>query len=133
MAVIGSFSGDPFSAEQTGGILEPVLRWLVPAMTPQQIEQAQLLVRKAAHVFEYGVLALLVLRALHWRGPLRARSAAAWALVVVVAMATFDESRQARTESRSGSARDVALDFGGGVLALGLVLRWRRGKESADA
>ena len=43
-------------------------------------------------------------------------------LALVLVLAAFDESRQAGLASRTGSVLDVALDFSGGVVFLGITL-----------
>ena len=123
--VLGFSSGD-FSAENTGSLLAPGLRWLFPWLTPDQIGAIHGLVRKSAHVTEYGILALLWFRTLTrgagYRGP-----AGAWlALAISVAAAIVDESHQATLPSRTGSAADVLLDSVGAAAALvPACLGWR--------
>lgn len=94
-------------------------------------EAAGVAVRKAAHLSEYGILALLSLRAV--RGGTRLRCRAAWGAVLLfcAVVASADELNQAMVASRSGSAVDVGIDLLGAALALtavGLVRR-RRGAE----
>lgn len=77
------------------------------------------LVRKAAHVTEYAVLALLVARALAGSGsPLWP----IWAVLLVSVTALADEINQGYNPQRTGSGWDVVLDISGGLL--GLVLFW---------
>src|SRR5690349_2133097 len=64
MAVMFFGSTDLMSAEHTSRILEPLLRWLVPGISPQTLAQAHFYVRKAAHLTEYAILASLLFRAL---------------------------------------------------------------------
>ena len=56
-------STDLMSAEHTSRIIAPLLRWLKPDISPEAIAQVQFFVRKAAHVTEYAILAMLL-----WRG-----------------------------------------------------------------
>ena len=79
--------------------------------------------RKAAHMVEYGVLALLTWRAA--RQDLARLPSSALALGLVLVIAIGDEARQAGLAVRSGSPRDVALDVAGGCLALALLLALR--------
>jgi hypothetical protein len=84
MAAIAWFSTDTFSADHTGAVLEPLLRWLLPAIRPAQIAAAHYLVRKGAHVTVYAILAALVLRALGARvGHIWSFRRAAGALAIV--------------------------------------------------
>lgn len=123
--VLGFSSGD-FSAENTGSLLAPVLIWLFPWITPDQIGAIHGLVRKAAHVTEYGILAMLWFRALTRGVSFRVPTAAWLALAISVATAIVDESHQATVPSRTGSAADVLLDsFGAAAALVPACLGWR--------
>ncbi len=95
-------------------------------------EVAGVVVRKAGHTCEYGILALLSLRAV--RGGTRLRGRAAWVAVLVfcAVVASGDELNQATVASRTGSAVDVGIDVLGAALALGIAysVRRRRAKRS---
>jgi VanZ family protein len=136
IAVILGFSGDQFSKESTSPILVQLWSWVFPAMSAETQRLLQFLVRKGAHAFEYAVLATLAYQALRdssnpWRS-------AALALVLVVAVAVADETYQASSAARSGSAADVGIDAAGGAAALFLLvgiggrLRVRRRQRGAD-
>jgi len=122
-AVLG-LSSDRFSAESTSRVLAPLLRWMLPEL---RAETEQLLLhglRKAAHAFEYAVLAALTYRALRessspWRS-------AGFALGLVVAVAVADESHQVFEAARTGSGADVSIDVAGGATALLLIAGMRR-------
>jgi VanZ family protein len=123
--VLGFSSGD-FSAENTGSLLAPVLLWLFPWITPDQIGVIHGLVRKTAHVTEYGILALLWFRTLTRGAGLRVPTGAGLALAISIAVATIDETHQAMLPSRTGSAADVVLDSVGAAAALvPACLGWR--------
>ena len=77
------------------------------------------ILRKVAHVTVYGALALLWYWALRPVTPRALPIAAA----IAVAYAVTDEYHQSFVEGRSGSARDVAIDLVGVVLA-SLLLRY---------
>jgi VanZ family protein len=70
--------------------------------------------RKAAHVTEYAVLGLLLIRALLREAP---------ALALGVLYAVSDELHQAFVRGRHASPADVVMDCAGLVLG---VLVWRR-------
>jgi VanZ family protein len=82
--------------------------------------------RKSAHVFEFGLLALLLGRALifTWRGAAltRALVSRAWLAGVVLSSlyATTDEFHQSFVPHREGRIQDVLLDTLSAVAALGL-------------
>src|SRR5215471_19613482 len=63
MAVMFGLSTDTFATEQTGGVLWYVLQELAPRVTYDQYTLLHFLIRKAAHLTEYAILACLLLRA----------------------------------------------------------------------
>lgn len=122
MAVISAFSTDAFSAEQTGEFLIPLLRWLLPGASAATLELLHAALRKGMHVFEFGVLALLLYRALSWDGSgWQARTALA-AFFLAAGFATLDEIHQTFVTSRTGTVLDVGWDSLGA--AVSLVGRW---------
>jgi len=78
-----------------------------------------LVLRKAAHVTEYAVLAVLLVRALGREAP---------ALALGVLYAASDEVHQAFVPGRHASPVDVAIDTVG--LLIGMLV-WRRAGRSA--
>jgi VanZ family protein len=113
-AVIAHFSGPGWGGASTSLLLIPLLGALLPWAGPEQLQAAHWLVRKAAHVTEYAVLAGL------WRWALAPRIA--WpglaAFGCAVLTAALDELHQATTLTRTGSAADVLLDALGAAAAL---------------
>ena len=114
-ALIAWFSGAGFGADTTAPLLLPWLRAIVPWAPPEQIAALHWLVRKAGHVTEYGILALLWSRALAaagtstpWRRP----------LLLALLTAALDEAHQATTHTREGRVADVVLDVGAAAAAL---------------
>lgn len=126
MALIVTMSSDVGSAEHTEHWLVPLLRLLAPWATPIQIEALHGLVRKAAHLTEYAVLASLWYRAFTRGRGLAPRAAAATAFAISLTWAILDEIHQSFVPSRTASARDVAIDGIGALLAmLVAALGWR--------
>jgi len=128
IAVVQTFASDPFSAAETSRFITPLLRFLFPHADAAWIAHAHFAIRKTSHFLEYGILALLALRAfrLNFERPLAWLAAASLALVFV--SAAVDETRQARIASRTGAFSDVVLDLTGAATALavaGLVRRFR--------
>jgi len=124
-------STDAFSAAHTGSILEPVLRWLFPAITQQRVDAIHFFVRKSAHFVEYLLFFLLI-----YRGVRGARLGWHWswglaALVIAACYSVLDELHQAFVVSRTASPYDSLLDSTGaliGFAALWLWFRWPRAK-----
>jgi MYXO-CTERM domain-containing protein len=130
MAVMFWLSTDTFAAERTGGLLWRTLSTLAPRVTDAQYAWLHFGIRKAAHLTEYALLAVLLLRAL------RAGAAAAWhwrwallAVLLVAAHALLDEYHQSFTQSRTASEWDSLLDIAGGLV--GLFLLWLRRRRPA--
>jgi VanZ family protein len=131
-AVVLSFSSDDFSAANTGRVLAPLLAWLLPGLTPHGIDVLHALIRKAAHVTEYAILAALWLRAFARSGSVRAPASAWLALAIAVACAIVDEAHQATVPSRTASVGDVLIDTAGAMLAvLPSRFGWSRSAEVA--
>src|SRR5205823_3253184 len=121
-AVIFSASTDAFSAANTGGVLERIAVWLIGhPLAPATLDALNFLVRKCAHVTEYGILGALTFRAL--RGD-RMSWSLRWAIVAVLlaaCVASIDEIHQTYTLLRTGTWHDVVLDTAGAALAQFLI------------
>src|SRR5205807_9031452 len=112
MAAIFWFSTDQFSAQNTGSLLETVLRWVYPQLTPHQFQVTHFYVRKAAHFSVYASLALLLVRA--FRSGSFMRWQLRWALYsffVVSIYALLDEYHQSFTRHRTASPYDSLIDM----------------------
>src|SRR5881397_3264302 len=98
---------------------------LAPTATPAVVEAVHAVLRKLAHLSEYGILARL------WFGSLlvhvdRTPRRASWlALTTCLACAFADEAHQSMLLTRVGSARDVVVDATGALTVL-IVSRSRR-------
>jgi VanZ family protein len=126
MAVIMVMSSASFSSQRTGGILIGLLAALPAWMVAVEPASLHAVVRKAAHVVEYAILALLWFRTFV-RDPARPTWwAAAGAFTICVAWAALDETHQWFVPGRTGSASDVALDAAGSLAMLAVARRtWR--------
>ena len=130
MLIIFQASSDSASVAHSSHILSPFCLWLFPHITLAQFETVQLIVRKAAHMTEYALLAILLLRALAYeRGDARKWISSAW--VLSVAYAASDEFHQSFVPQRNPSVVDVFIDAAGaalGLLCCYLVLRTQEKK-----
>lgn len=126
MMVIFAASTDLGSAEHTSRILLPLLDWLKPGISAQSVATIQFCVRKSAHVTEYAVLAMLLLRAFRARSRGTFAIQAALVLLVAVGYAATDEFHQSFNPSRTPSARDVLIDSCGALFGLGVYTLLRR-------
>ena len=118
MLVIFAASTDLMSAAQTSRFIGPFLRWLVPDILPATIAAVQIVVRKAAHVTEYAILAGLLWRAMRPVTREVTLGPAIWAFVVAAVYAALDEFHQSFVASRSASPIDVLFDACGAVIGL---------------
>lgn len=112
-AVILAASTDAFSAWSTRGWLERITDLLGRPLAPPTGDLVNLVIRKIAHVTEYGILSALSFRAL--RGE-RTRWSLRWAIGAVVLaafVASIDEFHQTFVPSRTGTWHDVVLDTSG--------------------
>ena len=132
MSVIFFASTEAGSPKRTSRIIGPILRWIKPDISPETISNVQHVIRKGAHLFEYGVLAVLVWLARRfekknwkewsWR---EARYIVAFCAVYAVT----DELHQQFVSSRHASPVDVGIDTMGAaaaLLAIWLLGRWRK-------
>ncbi len=133
MALICVGSTDLLSAEHTSRLLGPLLHWFYPRISPLTVLRLQILIRKAGHVTEYAILALLMFRALantlFWRSAI---GAMALTLIAAGAFAATDEFHQSFVPSRTASLRDVSIDtLGAGVGIAIYAVWWRRYRQRA--
>ncbi len=122
MGVIFLASTDTMSAEHTSRIIEPLLRWLSPGISQEAVDKAHFLVRKAAHLTEYAILAILLCRAVEQSRHLGHGKSVAVALVIATLYAASDEFHQSFVPTRTASIRDVMIDSCGAML--GLLVFW---------
>lgn len=84
-----------------------------------------IVLRKTAHMVEFGVLTFLLWRALRHRWP------AGWASLLPAALAALayavsDEYHQSFIVGRSATVRDVGFDLAGILVAVTVLLFWLR-------
>jgi VanZ family protein len=124
MAVIFFASSAAFSGSNSERILKPLLQWLFPAITETAVVVIHSLVRKAGHLTEYAILALLAARA--FSGSTHEGLRRRWftlALGLIVLYAFSDEFHQSFVETRTASVYDSLIDISGGLAALVLYRR----------
>lgn len=128
MVLVFVMSTDVGSASHTGIVLVRILRWLDPSITLAGIESAHFLVRKAAHLTEYAVLAILILRALRVAKPMPLSrwswAAAAMSFFGSAAYAASDEIHQLFVPTRGPSATDVLIDSTGAAIGIAVAFAW---------
>jgi VanZ family protein len=113
-------STDFFSAFETSRVIVPILRFLFPGLTHEQLELWHGVIRKLAHISEYFVLTIFTYRSIRHDHPDLAGSKLKTITFVVFA-ASLDEIHQRFTSFRTPSPVDVGYDCLGAVLALWLI------------
>jgi VanZ family protein len=115
--VISGFSTGAFTADNTSRIIIPVLHWLLPHAPANTLNEIHHLIRKCAHLTEYFILSLLVLRGIRAGRP---GTRFVWALAVVAIVACYaslDELHQYFVPGRTAAVRDILIDTSGGIAA----------------
>jgi VanZ family protein len=116
--VILSASTDTFSGANTGSVLQTIVAWLIGhPLRPAILETANFILRKGAHITEYGIFGALAFRAL--RGDRQAWTPrwAIGAILLAASVASIDEIHQTFVPSRTGAWQDVVLDTAAATLA----------------
>lgn len=126
IGVILLFSTSLLSAEHTKKAIRAVLHWISPGATEDHLKLLNLIIRKLAHLTEYGCLAALTA----WTTlvVLPAAMRRWWfliGLITVAAVASLDEFHQSFIPNRTGAVTDVLIDITGGLIALSLIAIWR--------
>ena len=127
-------STDLGSADNTESLLEPLVEFYAQDLAPDTFELIHAAIRKTAHLAEYAILAILLLRALQasagrrlvdwgWR-------ALSLAWLLAAAFAASDEFHQSFVESRGPSAGDLLIDAVGAAIGLAIVMLAARSRAS---
>jgi VanZ family protein len=136
LVVIFIDSTDLMSAKHTSQFIVPFLRWLKPDISPEALTSIHFMIRKFAHLSEYAILALLLLRASLRITNFKNKAilyASVWVGCFIVAV--LDEFHQTFVASRSASIVDVIIDSAGAILGLlvGTALARRRSTQLRKA
>lgn len=125
MALIFVMSSRAGSTEHSTSIVAWLVTRFTPtfaaSLTPYQMDCLDYGFRKACHVTEYAILALLLLRAFNRGRAGNLGRAAAFAFVVSTLYAGTDEFHQRFVPLRTPSVEDVLIDASGAAGALALV------------
>jgi VanZ family protein len=133
MAFIFFASTGEFSASNTSRIIGPLLRWLFPNISEEQLTLAHSITRKVAHFAEYAILAWLAARAFTTSSrPSLSRRWFSVSLLLVVVYSLSDEYHQSFVATRTGSIYDSLIDISGGLTALLLYALWQRRARVRD-
>ena len=115
--VISLFSTHLFTSQNTGHVIIPLLHWLFPSASPQTLEFMHHIIRKCAHLTEYFILSLLILRGIRAGRHGMRLAWAVLAIVLVAGYASLDEFHQRFVPGRTPKVTDVLIDTTGGAAA----------------
>ena len=131
-ALIFIGSSSALSGTNTSVVLRPVL-WLFPHASEATLALIHFLVRKAGHLIEYAILALLAARAFRTSTRELLRTRWFWvSLLFVVAYSLSDEFHQSFVPSRTASIYDSMIDSVGGFVALVLLVIRQRSSQNRE-
>jgi VanZ family protein len=122
--LISFLSTDVFSSDHTSRFIIPVLHVLIPQASAETLELLHAIIRKSAHLTEYFIFSILLMRAL--RGQERGWKLrwAIWAVVLAAGYASLDEFHQSFVPSRTASPWDALLDTVGASVAQIVLWLW---------
>jgi len=127
-ALISFLSTDSFSSGHTSRFIIPVLHWIFPGASVSTLELMHAVIRKTAHLTEYFIFSLLLLRAL--RGKERGWKLrwAIYAIAIAAGYSALDEFHQSFVPSRTASPWDSLIDTVGASVAQIAAGLWYRFK-----
>ena len=128
--VISSLSTDTFSTEHTSVFILPVLRWLFPHAGAESLDLMHTFIRKMAHLTEYFIFGIFLLRVVRGKDRGWKLRWAIWAVVLAGGYAALDEFHQVFVPSRHASPWDALLDTTGAAIAQVVLWLWYLGKKT---
>jgi VanZ family protein len=115
--VISGFSAAAFTSDNTAHVIIPILRFFLPHAAPETLDFLHHVIRKCAHLTEYFILSMLILRGIRaGEKGLYLR----WVLVTILIVACYaalDEYHQSFVPGRTAAVGDVLIDTTGGIAA----------------
>ncbi len=123
------------SSQNTGQLLYSLATAVFGHIDRHKFEVFHAVLRKCGHFVGYGMLAVLIFRALRATTAGTVRQWSTVALVLTMVVAALDEWHQSFLPARSGNFHDVILDTLGGICMLALlrVVLWARERRAAVA
>ena len=118
-----SAAASDYDSRRVARLMEPLFRWFGVKWSMSYIDDV---VRKMAHAFEYMVLCIAMFIAFGAATKLRCWRRFVPVMIIVVAVASIDETIQLFSPCRAGMWQDVVLDSCGGLLGfiIASIVRW---------
>jgi VanZ family protein len=115
--LISILSTDAFSSEHTSRFIVAALHWLFPGASGATFELLHAVIRKSAHLTEYFIFSIFLVRALRGKDRGWTLRWAVWAIAIAASYAALDEFHQSFVASRTASPWDSLLDTTGATAA----------------
>ena len=115
LIVIMLESTDMMSGQHTGSFLLPLLTRIFGRIDPASFDCLHHLLRKSGHFIGYGILSLLLFRALRSTVTPRLVRVGLLSVALTGVVASLDEWHQTFIPSRTGCVQDVVLDTTAGA------------------
>ncbi len=132
IGVIMFLSSGQASMSNTSRFVRPLLEFLFPAAPEEILNVYHGYIRKLAHVAEYAILAFWAARAfINSNQNFLRRLWFVGSFVVVLAVASIDETNQSFLNSRTGSIYDVLIDVFGGTAMILIFYSWTKYRQRA--
>ncbi len=119
------------SGDNTSRILVPLLKFFFPYADTETLNLFRWVIRKCAHMGEFGLLALLFWRAIVFSNLKPGTKILKWPVLktwqawcLTVLYAASDEFHQTFVPSRVGAISDVGFDAFGATMSLLLLFAW---------
>lgn len=127
IGVIFWFSSNQGSTTKTSGFIRPLLEFIFPGITEENLLIYHQYIRKTAHFVEYAALGFWASRAF-WGSTVVTLRKFWWlaAFILIVLTASADEYNQSFNPSRTGSIYDVFIDLSGGLMMIVFLLFVRK-------
>jgi VanZ family protein len=131
-ALVFYLSTGRFGPDFSRALVAQALTLLHIAASPRTVHILDTLLRKAAHVTEYGMLAFLVYGSFGAQQPFRWRLRQAISCIGIVGLYSLtDEFHQRFVPGRHSSLIDCGIDVAGAAIAVGMIFEARRLKKSS--
>ena len=116
-----------FSSDYSQGLVAQVLALSHISVSPRTLHILDTLLRKIAHIMEYGILAFLVYGSFGEQQPFRWRlRQAIWCIGIVGLYSLTDELHQRYVPGRHASLVDCGIDIAGAAIGVFMIFEARR-------
>ncbi len=127
IGVIIFLSSGQASMSNTSRFVRPLLEFLFPDASEEILIVYHGYIRKLAHVGEYAILAFWAARAfINSNQNFLRRLWFVGSFVIVLVVASIDETNQSFLASRTGSIYDVLIDVSGGLIMILVFYSWTK-------